>query len=223
MVTLKLHPGEQAVIDYMELDSDNPTIVDVGAHHGAFALAAKEKWPTAKIICFEPNPFSIPELRKNVDNFASVMEMALSNELGLVPLYYDSADDMTSSLYRRDLSYQGQTHGTKIAEVAATKLSTVISTNQLTIDYLKIDVEGNEYKVLLGAEEYLNPDIIKNIQFEYNSCALDSRTFFKDYWDLLSPLGYEIMIADKWDTPITGYSPKLEDFYSAREIIARAQ
>lgn len=41
------------------------TVVDVGAHIGTFACFIHRLWPSAKIICFEPNPDNFEMLEKN--------------------------------------------------------------------------------------------------------------------------------------------------------------
>ena len=40
-------------------------------------------------------------------------------------------------------------------------------TNLKEVDLLKIDVEGAEYDVILGFEEYIEQGNIKIVQFEY--------------------------------------------------------
>ncbi len=65
------------------------------------------------------------------------------------------------------------------------KLSTLDSycknKNITQIDFLKMDIEGNEYKALLGACEMIENGAINSIQIEFGGCNVDSRTYFKDY------------------------------------------
>lgn len=51
---------------------------------------------------------------------------------------------------------------------------------------MKIDVEGNEYNVLLGSETFLKSKKIKFIQFEFGANTIESRFFLKDFFDLLA-------------------------------------
>ena len=55
------------------------------------------------------------------------------------------------------------------------------------IDFLKLDVEGNELKVLQGAEKMVTGKKIKYIQFEFGGTDIDARIYFKDFYTLLSP------------------------------------
>ena len=209
---MRLHIDEIRVIDSMELGSE-PIIFDVGAHHGDFALYAIEKWPDAKITCFEPHPKSLRKLWSEVSDFARIEPVALSDELGDSKLY---GNGLTASMFGRDFSYMGITDfNDGEITVVTDRLDNYI---EHSIDYLKIDVEGNEFKVLLGAGKYLDPVYIKNIQFEFNSCNLDSRTFFRDFWNLLRPKGYQLYHDGNL---IENYSTQLEDFTSSKEIVVK--
>ncbi len=53
------------------------------------------------------------------------------------------------------------------------------------IDFLKLDIEGNEINALEGAKTMLEKDSIKFIQFEFGGCNIDSRTYFQDFYYLL--------------------------------------
>ena len=50
---------------------------------------------------------------------------------------------------------------------------------------MKIDIEGNEYKALRGGMKLLTEKRIKAIQIETGGSNIDSRTYFRDFWDLL--------------------------------------
>jgi hypothetical protein len=75
-------------------------------------------------------------------------------------------------------------------EVEVSTLDDFVATNNISkIDLLKIDTEGNELNVLLGATESLRAGLIDVIHFEFNEMNVISKTYFKEFWDLLS--GYE--------------------------------
>lgn len=61
-----------------------------------------------------------------------------------------------------------------------------------TIDLLKIDVEGDELKVLQGAVSALASRRVRCVQFEYGGCWIDSRTLFLDMYDFLTSFCYII-------------------------------
>jgi hypothetical protein len=64
----------------------------------------------------------------------------------------------------------------------------IINNNIKNIDFLKIDTEGYELKVLEGFEDYLSN--IKIIQFEYGGTFLDNNTKLFDIIYYLEKYGF---------------------------------
>lgn len=216
MSVTTIHETDKRFLRKIRLEKDDPTVFDVGANIGDFSREVLKIWPLAKITAFEPNPYAYSEL---LGVQVKAYNCALSDEDAITTLYYDDSADLTSSLYKRDLSYQYQPFGTKQCNVQVKKLSQFDFTE---IDLLKIDAEGSELDILLGAGQELTPSVIKNIYFEFNSCNLDSRTFFKDFWDLLTYRSYSIFLleGDLNFTEIDKYHTDLEDFTAHRDFLA---
>jgi hypothetical protein len=80
------------------------------------------------------------------------------------------------------------------------------------IDYLKLDIEGHEYKALLGAKRMLAEKRITFIQFEFGECNIDSRTFFRDFYNLLNDNYNFYRIVSNGITRINEYTTDLETF-----------
>ena len=80
--------------------------------------------------------------------------------------------------------------------------------------FLKVDVEGHELDVFSGAKDALRKGSIKNIQFEFGGCNIDTRTFFQDFWYLLTGYGYTLyrIMPDGSLYRINNYAEKLEAF-----------
>jgi len=55
--------GVAATLDHdSALGRDSfPTVIDVGANQGQFAVYARIRWPSARLICFEPPPELVNE------------------------------------------------------------------------------------------------------------------------------------------------------------------
>ena len=60
-----------------------------------------------------------------------------------------------------------------------------------TVDFVKIDVEGAEHRVLGGFGEYLRAQAVHCIQFEYGAFSTQTRFLLADYYGLLGD-GYWI-------------------------------
>ena len=63
-----------------ELDVPGPVAVDVGAHIGVFSRAFRRRHPSARIVAVECCPENIPALERNVGDFASIVQAALTYE-----------------------------------------------------------------------------------------------------------------------------------------------
>ena len=97
-------------------------------------------------------------------------------------LYADSESSTMASFQSRQLPHLNICFES-IGKVQVMRLDTFLESNQNRPNVMKIDVEGYELKVLQGATETLKG--IQVLQFEFGGTALDSRIFFKDFWNLL--------------------------------------
>jgi FkbM family methyltransferase len=79
-------------------------------------------------------------------------------------------------------------------EVSMCTLDAAFGNKDLMIDYLKIDAEGYDFKVLLGANALLRQNRIRFIQFEYNSSWIAAGHSLKQCTTYLNDLGYEVFI-----------------------------
>ena len=91
-----------------------------------------------------------------------------------------------------------------------------------TSDFLKMDLEGHELFALRGAGDYLAPGKIAALAFEFGSANVNSRTFFRDFWELLTPLGYTLyrMVPGGRTLKISHYDETLEFFRGATNYLA---
>jgi FkbM family methyltransferase len=109
-------------------------------------------------------------------------DSGLSDQPGQQTMYYfPDHDTLTCELPRHDgyAAVPFQAHLTTLDAFCAER-------GIEAIDYLKIDVEGAEYRVLKGARALLEADRIACIQFEYGAFSVQTRFLLKDYFDLLS-------------------------------------
>jgi len=79
------------------------------------------------------------------------------------------------------------------------------------IDFLKIDTEGNELKVLKGALSLIQKNAIRAIQFEFNEMNVVSRVFLRDFYDILPNYTFYRLLPDGL-LPLGRYSSRNEIF-----------
>ena len=81
-----------------------------------------------------------------------------------------------------------------------------------SIDFMKIDVEGGEIKVLQGSKKMFGR--IKKIQFEYGMTYRYDNIKIKDAFDILCPAGYDIHIITRHsDNLIPEYTGDIETYH----------
>jgi FkbM family methyltransferase len=174
----------------------DPMLFDVGGNVGEWTLEAKRNWPEAQVHVFEPSAMHLEKLRpalaalKNV----SINALALGAEAGEATLYKDADITGLASMTRRDLSHVGLSMDLSEA-IKVDTLDRYCKDHGIeTIDLLKIDVEGHELDVLNGGISMLDARRIAVVQFEFGGCNIDTRTFFKDFFDFFDQRGYAIAI-----------------------------
>lgn len=80
--------------------SDTATVLDIGANVGLFTVFVQERWPGARVFCFEPSPPTFRILCKNTVCFGPRVKrfnMGLSREEGEAELtFYPQSSGMSS-------------------------------------------------------------------------------------------------------------------------------
>lgn len=185
--------GEVATLKYVRkrlADSKEPlTVFDVGANLGKYALLISKIFQNRKkeIYSFEPSRKTYAQLKDNCgkDEDIKMFNFGLSDKEGKVKLYLDEETSGMASVYKRRLDHFNLSVSIE-EEIQLKTLDGFCSENNIKkIDLLKLDVEGNELKVLEGAKNMLKNKAIRFIQFEFGGCNIDSRTFFQDFYYLL--------------------------------------
>lgn len=130
------------------------TVIDIGAHHGYYSLCfAKCVGPTGRVFSFEPVPENLALLRKNI----------LLNNISWIETFPEAVFSCTKdipfaapdeSLASGDGSLVEGRGGRQIL-VHAVALDSFCTSKQILPDVVKMDVEGAELDVLLGAKDIL--------------------------------------------------------------------
>jgi FkbM family methyltransferase len=129
------------------------TVIDIGAHRGFYTLLFSRKLRNCgRVIAFEP---SVTEsnrlklhLRINLCRNVEVKDCALGKETGKASLYVVHSETVLNSLRTPDTR-----HASSSVPVQVHRLDDVLSSERITkVDFVKLDVEGGELDVLLGAE-----------------------------------------------------------------------
>ena len=146
--------------------------IDVGANIGKYTnLLLKET--KSEIISFEPLPKAFEKLKIIKDNHINrlkIYNVALGEKNMSLNINYSDETSEKASLVENleDLSFVGNSNNKRMS-IPVRKLDEYQEKfHKKIIDLLKIDTEGYEYEVLLGAKEVLAKHKPKFIQIEFN-------------------------------------------------------
>jgi FkbM family methyltransferase len=143
-------PDAVAVIDAVVREGN--VCLDLGANVGALTLAmARRVGPTGQVYAFEPGPVTYARLVRNVELNPSIRDRVVLLQLGV-------ADRRGVLYWREEADNRGNASllSPSGARVDVVSLDEHFAGTPLPrLDFVKIDVEGMEYEVLLGARRTL--------------------------------------------------------------------
>jgi FkbM family methyltransferase len=155
-------PDRNEVMLLREGTSCNTIFLDIGANIGSYSLLMSD---VAKVIAFEPHPSTAARLKMNFllngMDITSVYEYAIGKEDGSV-LFTDTDSSATNRI-------MGPTDKNASIRVNQKKLDTIVEDLELRKDsryVIKIDVEGGECDVFLGASNFLRDYDVRLVVFE---------------------------------------------------------
>ena len=156
-------------------------VVDVGANVGIYSeFAARRVQPNGIVYSFEPNADLLPRLKFNTSvGPVEILPYVVSDKCGRVKLYLSDDSAKSSILDERAAKAAIDVESKSIDFFYEERIKVGV------IDYLKVDVEGNDLKVLLGAERQFAQQNVRLLQVE---CFVDK----KQIGDFLRDNRYEI-------------------------------
>lgn len=170
-----------------------PMIFDVGANVGQYLdVMLQECGDQFDCHSFEPAEATFIPLKEHFEDKAHIctVQVGIGKEDGTVDLFSNHDGSTIASQFPiYDLM-----QNTVLARKETIKIRSIDSyCEEFQIDeigFLKIDVEGAELDVLLGAERMLSEGRIQFVQFEFGPNNMTSKTYMKDFFRVLK--GYRM-------------------------------
>jgi len=221
--------GESYFFQLLKKNIPINIIFDVGANTGGYADEVHSYFPKALIYSFEPHPKTFLNLKKIAKkDSVKAYNIALGSKVGKVKLW-DFAEDALLK-HTQPTSTLASVHRIVIEKLHKQKSECYLVTQNTIdnfvekekidhIDFLKIDTEGSEYDVLVGATKLLKKNKIKIIQFEFNEMNAYSRTFFKDFMDILPDFSF-YRLMPRGMLPLGEYRPSTHEIFAFQNIVA---
>lgn len=182
--------GEARVLECLSAGCEIRTIFDAGANQGAWSLMAMEIFPQASIHAFELCPPVAEMLLANVSGKPQIHAnpRGLSDENAEIEFFYAPLRNTLSS----GIAVTSGTVTRKMPGQVMRGADYCRENHIETIDFLKLDVEGMEEKVLRGFDPLLQRRAIRVIQFEYGRVNIDSHFLLKDFHNLFARYGFVV-------------------------------
>jgi FkbM family methyltransferase len=179
------------------VQQDIETLIDVGANQGQFAIAWKKFYPGSKIFSFEPVPETFDKLKANTQTFSNIstLNMALGSKPGTLSIYKNGHSHASSFLKVSQFQKEHipATAHEEPEEVSVSTLDTISKEfGDLGCSVLKLDVQGFEREVLMGAEEVLKKINFLIIEMSFRP-MYEGELLFEKMDDLLKQFGFKIV------------------------------
>jgi|APGre2960657505_1045072.scaffolds.fasta_scaffold04112_4 FkbM family methyltransferase len=140
--------------------NDTPYIIDCGSYIGTSILFFKTQYPNSKILAFEPDNSNFELLNKNIKNW-DLKNIEIQNAaiwIDNLGVNFIADGNMASKIDESNNTDHNENQKTK-----SVRLKDLLTEK---IDFLKIDIEGAEYEVLLDCESKLS--FVENLFIEYH-------------------------------------------------------
>ena len=209
-----------------KIDDKNNLFLDIGAHQGTITKIVLDNTQNLNVICYEPHSEHYKKLSQslNKEKRCKIFQYAVGSKIenkilfdwkkhgtGFASFYKDSIKQFLLPTYGKiSLDYEN-----------SVKVITLDSINyDKKIEFIKIDVEGNEFEVLKGARDSIKNHEPKYILLEFGEPNVYSRVFLKDLINLLDNYSsYRVMPGGKMLELNNPYNVVTHEFFCAQNII----
>jgi FkbM family methyltransferase len=161
----RTHEEDFEILPYLP-PSKNSVFVDIGANRGDAIQSILMRRPESSVMAFEPNTFLVSKLKKLYANDArvNIHNFGLGNEENkfdlYIPFYNKYMFDGLASFKEQNARdwLKGRLYGYREDKLEVKKMTCNVKRLDdfsLKPCFIKIDVQGFEYEVLLGAKRTL--------------------------------------------------------------------
>lgn len=195
-------------------------VLDVGANLGDWTAQALAIQPSLRIYAFEPvrHLFAALQQQFSGDERVSCANRALADQEGTTEIYLDGKWRGSNSLFCRSIFSEF------VKEMATmTTGDAFVAQHHLeAIDFLKLDVEGAEMKVLQGFQDTFRGRKIGLCQLEYGGTYIDAGVLLRDVFSFAAQVGYGVAkLLPRRLRLVEHYDHTLESFKYANYLLYR--
>ena len=189
-----LYPDYCRMLDLVQQTNKNRWVLDVGVNHGIFAVPCS--FLGYKVLGFEPVEVNVSSvelaiIENGLTNF-TIVKAALSDTDGEIDIYVPECSDNTS--LNKDAAISNMVRKDFYPETVKTiNFDNWINNNlqYWDIGFIKLDVQGAEYKVVSGMKRFLTQCHDVTIICEYEHHLVTMGHSFRELDDLFAECGFQ--------------------------------
>lgn len=197
-------------------------IFDVGANNGDWSRLAASMNPECMIHAFEIVPKTFAQLRANAADLKNVR----ANMFGLsdqdAEIVVNLSDDTsTATACRIEGMKAHDDYYREQISCRVAKASDYVREHRIErIDFVKIDVEGMDLKVIRGFGDTLNR--VRALQFEYGVFNIASRDLLADFYRYLTFHGFVVGKVFPSSVLFSDFSFDMENFHGSNYLAVKS-
>jgi FkbM family methyltransferase len=207
-------------------DREEIVVIDCGANMGQWSMQLVSAYRRLgkkiclRVYCFEPSAYTFDKLVPELESLQSkeiqltAIQSALSNRIGTTTLNIVHDGAGTNSVVAVPGGFESE------ETVPVTTVQEFARQHTITsVDILKIDAEGLDFEIILGAESLLDKLQIGVVQFEYNWRWIYGRHFLQEVFQYFAERDYAIgKITPRGVQFYPRYDVQLESFVEGNYI-----
>lgn len=178
---------EPETIAWLESFTNGDTFFDVGANIGIYALYAGSLYLDSEIRAFEPHHNNFLRLAENIalNQYTNVMPALLAfSDVKKKEMFYAPSAEIGSSggQISNPVSEYGKNFEAVYQRMVFTiSMSEYCALHRLEPNHIKIDVDGQEWRIIKGMEDILKDDYLETILVEVNNDKKDIVNYLYDF------------------------------------------
>ena len=196
-------------------------IFDIGANQGGWTRLAAALYPSCKIHSFEIVPSTFEELIKNTPDLPNVTlnSFGLSNEEGTITISIGDDTAICTGHPIEGYRHHEEYYTRQIQCVTRTASEYLREKDLQCVDFVKIDVEGMELKVIRGFGDQLKN--VRAVQFEYGIFNIASHDLLCDICKYFRERGFVVGKIFPRYVDFFEYHFDMENFYGSNFLAVK--
>lgn len=219
IAVLKIDKGENNFLHFLNLIPDNGIVLDIGANIGLMTVHLARRLKNSTIMAFEPIPYNLLTLKKNIRLFrlpnVEVMGFALGDKTGRTKMLLPYRDSILKQglchIIKNDqtIFQEGTLFETEVQTLDSIKR---LQNSEKPVNAIKMDVEGYECFVVKGGINLIS----KHKPILY--CELAEEKNKTSTFHQLKEVGYQVLVIESGK--LVNYIPErhqTQDFFFVHE------